>query len=222
MTKFENSNYSFNAVKDHQLTELLHFYLDNQNIMVRPRPEKLIKDAVENGAFFDIEDYELNILGAGGIYEYLEHQYIELGSTQILDRLQGYGLHKLFIATRVLNILLLMPPGDSIFCTIKAGNEISIRSIQKMGFSPWTPPEELILERCRLLNLSPAKDGDVIYMRFIHTPENMAKVAGEFLDFLLHPFIWHRKNEKDLMILHINHTILTSESVVDELQKMAA
>lgn len=196
--------------------KLLEFYYRNIDKMIRPRPEEVIRNAVENGAFFDVEDYERNIAGAAGAYEYLEHKYIEIGSTKILSEIQGYGLHKLFITSRLLNTIYFMPPEECIFCAIKPDNEKSIHSVSKMGFVKWNPPGELVNARRELLMISSGES--LQFMRFEPSKENMSIISSEFLFCLKRSLFKHRENEKPAIKVNIYHEYLTSQEAIDELE----
>lgn len=207
--------YEYLFVKHENLSKLLKFYQNNVDDMVRPRPEKIIIDAVDNGAFYDLEDFNEEIKGAAGAYEYLQHKYIEIGSTKILEEIQGYGLHKLFITSRILNTIYFMPPEESIFCSIKKNNSKSINSVRKLGFEEWEPPEDLITARSEILNVS--SNENIQFMRFLQNQENLSIIAKEYLRCMNQSKFQNRDIQKPLIRVNIRLGYLSSQEAIQEI-----
>lgn len=206
-----------NSVNFDSCDELISFYDLNKHPNVRPRPEDILKNAVEQTAFIEIRDEKGNIVGAAGYFDYEDSQYFEIGSTLILK--EGFGLQKLLISMRLLAIYTTTYGDMPVFTVVKKVNtERSTASIIKVGFQEWNdPPKALLDERNSSLG-NKARGGNVNFFILTWSSEHIKAMAERFLHILKNPVI--EKNGKAIRI-SIAHKWLKKPEVLRNIELLA-
>lgn len=115
----ENINAKLRFSRKEDVQDILDFYGGNLHEHVHIRDKNLLAQRVKDGHFLILKDKDSGeILASSGSYDYrvrgdemlAQASYAEIGSTRFGDKVAGFGLYPLFIASQVLHGMLTNPP----------------------------------------------------------------------------------------------------------------
>jgi len=149
-----------------------------------------IVEQVENRKFFTITEHrgtDSRMIGVSGLFPFggtpmgPEAPWRELGATRVI--LNGFGLHRVAIAVRVVHELALSPGADVLFVVLGENNVEATANHIASGFVPWTPPPGLAQAWADCCGIAPsAVGGDGIEgYQFLSLPSSAVAQLAYFV-----------------------------------------
>lgn len=137
-----------------EIDKIKEFYSQNPDKHVMPRPDDILKKAIDDGYLFAVFasnfEYRDKIVAVSGCYasKFDNKIYMEAGGSRINENYQGLGLHRILHSVRALTAHINEEDLASYFGAIICPNPPSVTNIVRCGFIKWeNPPQELVNER---------------------------------------------------------------------------
>lgn len=163
------------GVAEQELERFKVFYQEHADPKVRQRTDAQMLSAIRDNKMCYIHHADLGIIACGATFDYLNGDYREAGADRVIEN--GFHLQKVLQAYRAVQEYFYDRPEKEYFALHAKGNNISARTLLSAGFVSWMPPEELLLERSRVLNADGFIEAD-----YYRLPE---KAYGECARYLL-------------------------------------
>lgn len=186
---------------------VLDFYKGNRHQHVHIRDEALLADRVRNGHFLLLIDKSNGeVLASSGSYDYKvtgdldRASYAEIGSTRFSDKVAGFGLYPLFIASQCVHGMLTTPPRSMYIANVYDDSPVGREMLtKKVG---WTQIEATpdILETF-LKTKDPSTKGDARPMTWYGSPAAcLPHESTVILGYLARPQIVHKNGQTILNV----------------------
>ncbi|GEM_PF-2497067 len=193
-----NAALRFSSAAD--IENVLNFYKGNRHQHVHIRDEALLASRVRDGHFLILQDKDTGeVLASSGSYDYTvtgdtdRASYAEIGSTRFSDKVAGFGLYPLFIASQVVHGMLGRPPKKMYIANVYDDSPVGREMLtKKVGWNVINATPDII--ETFLKTKDPSTKGDMRPMTWYGSPAScLPHESRVILGYLATPQIKHKK-----------------------------